>query len=293
MSIHRMLRSRPSPEVLRALSPMERIALEIGHLSTKHLSLPAKAYNTVTMGIMLWATAGKRMDIVGLEHVARFGKKDRVLYVCNHRSFFDFFVITAVTFWRTRLSRRILFPVRSTFFYDHPLGPMVNGAMSAMTMFPPLLRDKGEDKRAFNKWAIERCIEELHVPGTVMGLHPEGTRNKTDDPYALLSAKPGVGRVALGAAGAHVIPCFVLGPGNDLAAEFGRNWRAPQDNRIDVLFGPELDFSDLRAKDEGNSTALAASQRCLEAIRALSVEQRKLRGIPVVKSSTQLQSNEE
>ncbi len=276
-----MPRSRPSSEVLRALSPMERVALEIGHLSTTHLTLPAKAYNTVTMGVMLWATAGKRMDIVGLDHVTRYGKNDRVLFVCNHRSFFDFFVITATYFWNTKLSRRILFPVRSTFFYDHPLGPMVNGAMSGMSMFPPLLRDKGEDKRAFNKWAIDRCIEELQVPGTVMGLHPEGTRNKSDDPYALLSAKPGVGRVALGAEGAHVIPCFVLGPGNSLPKEFGLNWRAPKDNRIDVLFGPELDLSDLRRDDRGNSTALEASQRCLEAIRTLSVEQRRLRGIPV------------
>lgn len=262
---------------------MERIALEIGHLSTTHLTLPAKAYNTVTMGVMLWATAGNRLDIVGLPHIQKFGPKDRVLFVCNHRSFFDFFVITACFFWNTKLSRRILFPIRSTFFYDHPLGPVVNGAMSAMRMFPPLLRDKGDDKRAFNKWAIERCIEELRVDGTVMGLHPEGTRNKSDDPYALLSAKPGVGRVALGAEGAHVIPCFVLGPGNSLPREFTKNWRAARDHRIDVHFGPEIDFSDLRAKDAGNSTALLASQRCLEAIRSLSVDQRKLRGIPIEK----------
>ena len=241
-----MARSRPPRDAARALSRMERVAFDIADFSTRHLTVPAKAYNTVTMGIMLWMTAGRRLDVVGLEHLERFGKKDRVLFVCNHRTFFDFFVLTATFFWNTRLSRRILFPIRSTFFYDHPLGPLVNATMSGMRMFPPLLRDKGEDKRAFNRWAIERCIEELSIEGTVMGLHPEGTRNKSDDPYAFLPAKPGVGRVALGAVGAHVIPAFVLGPSNDLAFELERNWTAPRESRIDVLIGPEIDLSDLR-----------------------------------------------
>lgn len=275
-----MPQSKPPRELLGALTPTERVALAIGDFSVRHLTLAAKAYNTVTMGVMLWSTAGKRMDIVGLSHLQKLGPRDRVLLVCNHRTFFDFFVITAAFFWNTKLSRRILFPIRSTFFYDHPLGPLVNASMSAMRMFPPLLRDKGEDKRAFNKWAIDRCIEELAVPGTVMGLHPEGTRNKSDDPYALLPAKPGVGRVALGAVGAHVIPAFVLGPSNDLASEFKKNWTAAKDHRIDVLFGAPIDFSDLRAHDEGNKTALQASQRCVEAIAELAREQRRLRGIP-------------
>src|SRR5690606_38563796 len=37
----------------------------------------------------------------------------------NNRSFFDFYVVSAMIFWRTRLPRRVLFPVRADFFYDH------------------------------------------------------------------------------------------------------------------------------------------------------------------------------
>mgnify|MGYP001480307136 CR=1 FL=1 len=34
-------------------------------------------------------------------------------------------------------------------------------------------------------------------PGTVVGLHPEGTRGKGPDPYTFLPAQPGVGKLAL------------------------------------------------------------------------------------------------
>ena len=156
--MNRMRPSRPSLEATRALSPTERLAFELADFSSRYLTTPAKAWNSALMGVTLWATTGRRTDIVGLEHLSTFGPRDRVLFVCNHRSFFDFFVITATCFWRTKLSRRILFPIRSTFFYDHPLGPVVNGAMSAMSMFPPFLRDKGEARRAFNRWAVDRCV---------------------------------------------------------------------------------------------------------------------------------------
>ena len=47
--------------------------------------------------------------------------------------------------------------------------------------------------RAFNRYALERCLYELDVPGTVLAVHPEGKRNKSDDPYALLPAQPSRG----------------------------------------------------------------------------------------------------
>ncbi|CAN5623318.1 hypothetical protein BH09MYX1_BH09MYX1_47730 [soil metagenome] len=275
--------SRPTNEQLGSLSRMERVAYSIGDLTSRHFTLGSAAYNSVVMSFLLWATASRRLRVHGLEHLSRFGKKDIVLVVANHRTFFDFFVVCAVTFWKTNMSRRILFPVRSNFFYDHPLGPMINVAMSGMTMFPPLLRNGGVHRRAtFNEYSLQRSIEELTVPGTMMGLHPEGTRNKNEDPYSLLRARSGVGRIALASPQAHVIPAFLLGMGNQLQKEFRYNWLDSENTRIDALFGPEIDFSDLRAEGSPKDGAQRASERMVDAIAALAKQHKETIGLPKV-----------
>ena len=197
--------TRPTKDQLATLTPMERAAFEIGDFWSRYLVVPSKAWNTAFMGFMLWATSGRRLHVHGIEHLAKFKNPDRVLIVCNHRSFFDFYVITKIVFFHTHLSHRIIFPVRSSFFYDHPLGPFVNAAMSGMRMFPPVMRSESVRRRAtFNEYSVQRSVEELNTPGTEMGLHPEGTRIKNADPYKLLRARGGVGRIALGCPrGAH------------------------------------------------------------------------------------------
>lgn len=269
--------SRPTKEQLATLTPVERAAFAVGDFSARYLSVPAMAWNTVVMGAMLYATAGRRLQTHGLENLSKFRAPERILIVCNHRTFFDFFVITAVVFWRTELSHRILFPVRSSFFYDNPIGPVVNAAMSGMRMFPPVLRGESVRRRAtFNEYSVKRTIEELTVPGTVMGLHPEGTRNKHDDPYKLLRARAGVGRIALESPQARIIPAFVLGMGNDLSKEFGHNFFRARDTRIDALFGPEILLDDLRMLPPSPQTARRASERMLDAIRALADSHRAM-----------------
>ncbi len=270
---------RPTPEQLAPLSRMERVAFRVADvLARPELSALSGAYNTVSMGALIWSCGGRRFHVKGLEHVAALGPKDSVLLVANHRSFFDFFSITAILYWRTRLTRRIFFPVRGTFFYDHPLGPAVNLAMSGMRMFPPVMRDAS--KKIFNQYSVERCIDELNRDdiGTVMGIHPEGTRNKGPDPYALLPAQLGVGRIALGARRAKVIPVFVLGMGQSIASEMRKNAFAPGDHRIDMYFGEPVDFEDLRPSAHQRATQKRAAVRCLDAIKALAEEQRKASG---------------
>ena len=74
----------------------------------------------------------------------------------------------------------------------------------------------------------------------MIGFHPEGTRNKSDDPYSFLPAQPGVGKLIL-AARPQVIPVFIAGLCNDLPRQIARNW-----NREDVIrihFGEMLDLS--------------------------------------------------
>jgi 1-acyl-sn-glycerol-3-phosphate acyltransferase len=271
--------TRPTKDQLATLTPMERAAFEIGDFWSRYLVVPSKAWNTAFMGFMLWATSGRRLHVHGIEHLAKFKNPDRVLIVCNHRSFFDFYVISKIVFFHTELSHRIIFPVRSSFFYDHPLGPVVNAAMSGMRMFPPVMRSESVRRRAtFNEYSVQRSVEELNTPGTVMGLHPEGTRNKNADPYKLLRARGGVGRIALGCPEAHIIPAFILGMSNDLPKEFAKNAFRPEESRIDCFFGPEVLLDDLRMLPSSPAIAQRASERMLDAVRDLAGKHRELVG---------------
>ncbi|GAC1572249.1 MAG: hypothetical protein NVS3B20_04180 [Polyangiales bacterium] len=263
---------RPTRDQLSTLSTTERLSFEFGDVVTRRLTKMTNAGRTAFMGVTIWGAGGRRLNVLGLEHLRSYGDTDRVLLVANHRSFFDFFVITAVLYWRTQLSRRVLCPVRSTFFYDHPMGPAVNLLMSGMSMFPPILRDP--KRGTFNRYSLERCVAELERKGTVMGLHPEGTRNKGSDPYAFLPAQPGVGKVALDAKSSRVHPVFIVGITNDLREEVRRNWLAPADYPIDIEFGPAIDLERLRDEGSRPANALRAAKRCLAAIAELAEKHR-------------------
>jgi len=267
---------RPTPEQLATLAPFERFAFEIADFCARTPFTPvSKAWNSVFMGGLIWSCGGRRFHVRGLEHLAPYGKNDSVLLVANHRSFFDFFSISAILYWRTNLTKRIFFPVRQTFFYDHPAGPLVNAVMSGMRMFPPVMRDR--DKRSFNNFVLARCIEELNREdiGTVLGIHPEGTRNKGPDPYAFLPAQIGTGKIALGATRAAVIPVFALGMGQSIVGEMKKNATAPRENPVDMYFGPPIPFDDLRPKANLLSAQKRAADRCLDAIKGLAEQQRR------------------
>jgi 1-acyl-sn-glycerol-3-phosphate acyltransferase len=267
---------RPTHDQLATLAPLERVAFEIADFWARpSLSFVSKAWNSMFMGGLIWSCGGLRFNVRGLEHLAPFGKRDSVLLVANHRSFFDFFTISALIYWRTNLTKRIFFPVRQTFFYDHPAGPLVNAVMSGMRMFPPVMRDR--DKRSFNHFTLARCIEELNREdiGTVLGIHPEGTRNKGKDPYSFLPAQVGAGKVALGATRAHVIPVFAAGMGQSILGEMKMNFGAPAKHPVDVYFGAPIRFDDLRPKANLLSAQKRAADRCLDAIKTLAEAQRR------------------
>lgn len=268
---------RPTAEQLKTLAPLERVSFEIADFCVRSpFTFVSKVWNSAFMGGLIYSCGSRRFDVRGLENLAPYGKNDSILLVANHRSFFDFFTIAALVYWRTNLTKRIFFPVRQNFFYDHPAGPVVNAVMSGMRMFPPVMRDR--EKRPFNNYSVARCVAELNRTdvGTVLGIHPEGTRNKGDDPYALLPAQPGVGRIALGATRAHVIPVFALGMGQSIAAEMKKNALHADETPIDVLFGKPIDFTDLRPKANMLTAQKKAADRCLDAIKALAGEQRHI-----------------
>ncbi len=264
---------RPTPEQLAPLSRTERFAFRFADIFNRRFALLAHFWNRTFMVVVLRVTAARRIRAYGLEQIAELNRSDRVVMVANHRSFFDYFIVMHVIFQSTQLSSRILFPVRSAFFYDNPAGIAVNFVMSGMAMFPPVLRDPA--KRTFNQYAVARIVSELQVPGRLVGFHPEGTRQRGGDPYRFLPVRPGVGEVIQRAGpGVKVLPIFVLGIDNDLPREAYRNWFRRDEHPIDVVFGAPIDVADLRGEDDGPEAHLAIANRCVDLVAALGEYQR-------------------
>ncbi len=214
------------------------------------------------------------LHVHGVERLPPFGRDASTILVSNHRSFFDLFAVSSVIVKRG-IGQRLMFPVRSAFFYDSPLGLAVNGAMSFFAMYPPVFRDR--DRVALNRASVDEVIRLLQAGGAFVGLHPEGKRNKSNDPYTLLPARPGVGRIIQATRGkATVIPVFVNGLGNDLVRQVAGNYLKKGDP-VTIVFGEAIDFGALL---DGSPTAerhQRISEHALEAVRLLCDEERVLR----------------
>jgi 1-acyl-sn-glycerol-3-phosphate acyltransferase len=265
---------RATPEQLAPLSRMERFAFRFADVFNRRFAWLSHLWNRTFMVVVLRLTAARRIRAYGLERIAALDHSDRLVMVANHRSFFDYFTVMHVLFQSTQMSSRILFPVRSAFFYDSPVGIAVNFLMSGMAMFPPVLRDPA--KRMFNQYAVARIVSELQVPGRLVGFHPEGTRQRGGDPYRFLPVRPGVGEVIQRAGpGVKVLPIFVLGIDNDLPREAYRNWFRRDEHPIDIVFGDPVDAADLCLEPDGPEAHLAIANHCVDLVAALGEYQRE------------------
>ncbi len=210
--------------------------------------------------------------IVGLERVGPLNALNRVILVSNHRSFFDMYVINTIIF-RNGFRERLLFPVRSNFFYDHPLGFVVNGLMSFWSMYPPIFREK---KRAM---LTHVAFSELSYAVThwskSIGMHPEGRRNTESDPYTLLPAQPGVGRL-IHLSRATVLPVFINGLGNNLPKQIAGNFNGKGDPVV-VVFGAPINFGELLDAPASSRTYRLLAERVHEVIAELGQEERAIR----------------
>src|SRR4029078_12504203 len=74
------------------------------------------------------------MNVYGLENVEAASRERPLLLVANHRSFFDMYAVSTVLFYRTTWTKRLFFPVRGRFFYQNPLGLLVNLIMGWWSM---------------------------------------------------------------------------------------------------------------------------------------------------------------
>ncbi len=210
--------------------------------------------------------------VYGTERLPELGPDRSFILVSNHRSFFDLYVVTAELV-RRGLPHRILFPVRANFFYDTPLGFFVNGVMSFFAMYPPIFRDRG--KIALNVDSIGELVWMLRRGGSFAGMHPEGTRNLTDDPYSFLPAQAGIGRV-IQEARVTVLPVFINGLINDLGRQVASNFDRTG-KPIVVVFGAPVDFGNLMQQRSSPRVHRAIAERTLEAIAELGHEERAIR----------------
>ena len=125
-------RSDPSSLLTRT----ERFGWWLGDVFARHLRLVAWAWSYAPMGVLLWLGLSRRVRLHGSEVLRAVPGDASLVFVVNHRSFFDLFCLVWVL-RRAGVRQRLLFPVRSEFFYDHPLGPLLNLLVSGMSMFPP------------------------------------------------------------------------------------------------------------------------------------------------------------
>ncbi len=194
------------------------------------------------------------------------------LCVSNHRSFFDLYVVTAHLVSQG-MPHRLLFPVRANFFYDNPLGLVVNGLMSFFAMYPPVYRER--NRQALNIQSLDEVVRLLKTGGAFVGLHPEGTRKKDDDPYTLLPAQSGVGRI-IHQSRVTVLPVFVNGLTNDFPRQIAGNMKKTGE-QIVVVFGKPVDFGPLLDEPPSPRVYKQVSERTLEVISKLGAEERSYR----------------
>ncbi|WP_342381294.1 1-acyl-sn-glycerol-3-phosphate acyltransferase [Myxococcus stipitatus] len=212
------------------------------------------------------------LHVVGYERVPPLDPAKSYVLASNHRSFFDLYV-TGAFLMRQGLHHRMVFPVRSNFFYDSPLGFLVNGSMSFFAMYPPLFRERS--RQSLNLASLQEVVRLLQRGGTLTGVHPEGTRNQGPDPYTLLPAQSGVGRI-IHQSRATVIPLFINGLTNSIVRQFSGNLLRTG-SPVVLVFGEPLAMDDLLAQPGGTRVYKQVSERLVTTITALGQEERAAR----------------
>lgn len=220
-----------------------------------------------------WIHLGTRnlLHVQGAERLPPFQDGQGLVWASNHRSFFDMYVANAWLF-RHGYHQRVLYPVRSHFFYDRLIGLFVNGVMSFWSMYPPVFRDR--KRAALNHTAFAELAASVQG-GRSVGIHPEGTRNQGTDPYALLPAQSGIGRL-IHLAQAPVVPFFVNGLSNDVAGQLKGNFTS-EGPPITLVFGAPVALEDLLEQPGSGKVYRAIAERVMEHIATLAEEEKLLR----------------
>jgi 1-acyl-sn-glycerol-3-phosphate acyltransferase len=268
----------PTKEELEVLSGFEQFAYRLTRRMNRGAWKRFWTWCQSTLGAgWIHLSTYNIMNVYGLEHVEAASRERPLLLVANHRSFFDMYAVSTVLFRNTTWRKQLFFPVRGRFFYQNPLGLLVNLIMGWWSMYPPFFAGGDNpipEKRAFDRFSF-RLLTELARTGrgNVIGFHPEGTRNKSDDPYSFLRAQPGVGKLIRDAK-PQVIPVFIAGLCNSLPRQVARNW-----NREDVIrihFGPLIDLGEHLNKPDRLRTHKEIADAVMEKIGELAEQDRSM-----------------
>ncbi len=265
------------------LTATERAALALGRWANETDGGKHAQYLFHSFFTKNWVarTVQRRTYVNGIDYLRELHPDRGVMVVSNHRTFFDQYVMMLAAFtvgipW----VKRIYFPVRANFFYDKPVGLLLNYLVGAGTMYPPIFRDRS--KSELNKDALDRVIKFLGRPDTVVGVHPEGTRGKGPDPYEMLPAQPGVGQMILHAK-PIVVPVFINGLSNDFLSDVRLNYRkdARRINPVVMVWGQPIDYSELTVAKPRAALYKKCGDKIRASILALSERERELRAASV------------
>jgi 1-acyl-sn-glycerol-3-phosphate acyltransferase len=261
------------------LSRTERFAMKLAELANddpRGKWLQTRFLRGVSY-VWVRAVLAKRMLVEGLDDIMQLEPHTGVMLVSNHRSYFDQYAMLLSCYMAPcPWSKRLYFPVRSNFFYDQPLGIAVNVAVAGGAMYPPIFRQA--ERRTLNDQALDKMVEIVSTSGNVLGMHPEGTRGKGDDPYEFLPAQPGVGKLAL-VGKPVVIPAFINGLGNDIVKDVRSRFTpaARRERAVIIVFGKPIDYTDLMLEKPRPTLYKKCADRFMAEIKKLAPREQELR----------------
>jgi 1-acyl-sn-glycerol-3-phosphate acyltransferase len=269
---------QPTHDELAVLSWFERFAFRLVRRMNQGRWKRVWTWCQKTLGAgWIHLSTYNLMKVYGLENVEAASRDRPILLVANHRSFFDMYTVSTVLFRETTWRKQLFFPVRGRFFYQSPIGLFVNLVMGWWSMYPPFFAAGDRpipEKRAFDKYSFRLLTKLCRVgTGNVIGFHPEGTRNKSSDPYSYLPAQPGVGKLIKDAA-PQVIPVFIAGLSNDLPRQVFGNWIGGE--QIRIHFGKQVQLSDYLTRKDHVRTYKEIADLVMSKIAELGEKDRAL-----------------
>jgi 1-acyl-sn-glycerol-3-phosphate acyltransferase len=170
-----------------------------------------------------------RLKAVGLEHIPNHGA---VIVCCNHISYLD------PPLLGTPLKRKIHYMAKAELFRF----PGLAWLLGQLGAFPV-------KRGGVSKDAIKRSLE-LLKSGKVIGVFPEGTRNRSDEP-----GKKGAASLAL-KSGATVIPAAIIG-------------RYAIFRTIRIVYGQPVDLSEFVDSASASEALEQATEKIMSEIRKL------------------------
>lgn len=204
---------------------------KLHQLEEKKRSMPAEAETealALIQGVFrhMLKRAGAEIEVRGLEQIP---KDQPVLYVGNHRSYFD--IITCYS----------LVPGRTGFVSKDDLArvPLLSDWMRLLGC---VFLNRGDIKEA-----LKTILEAIHYvkSGTSIWIFPEGTRNTADNPADLMPFKEGSLKIAA-KADCPVVPVAITGTRELFEQQFPR----VKPGKVTVTFGEPFRIRELSEEDK-------------------------------------------